>query len=191
MFASTLSSWRLSPPPCVGLLQMKIAAVVRGPALCFTVKSMAERSSARSSACRCQVNAAAPLLLGQAERRAQDVQQLALVGRHFGLGAVLEALPDIAEVHAARPHFRNRRRPAEAKAQSCGKRGDEAPSARRSQPLPSSSVSYVLERRRFCACSSRRRVESPPNSSKNCGPKYGCIGSAAIARFRPAPGVWR
>ncbi len=48
MLGSTRSNWRLRPPPCVGLLQMKTRPSVVRPPLCFSVKSMAERSSASS-----------------------------------------------------------------------------------------------------------------------------------------------
>ncbi len=58
----------------------------------------------------------------------------------------------------------------------------------------SSCCGEVLSRRRFCACSRRRRVDRPPNSSKNSGPKIlRRVGEAQTAALfgDDARGAWR
>ena len=97
---STLSSWRLRPPPCVGRLHRKTPEII-GEAGAVTHGQVEGRQFvAEFEALHRDFDGAAPFIARQQQRGRQDVDQLLVVGRHLGFALIGEAFPHLAELHS-------------------------------------------------------------------------------------------
>ena len=129
--ASTLSSCRFRPPPCVGRLHRKTRASVAKPErMRQTSISSTGRSSARSRAVGRRASHRAGHSILRQRRAALDRTSISslVVGRHFGFRRALEALPHLAVVDRAAP--------AQARGSAGDRHGQNAAEHRRQRRRP-------------------------------------------------------